>query len=119
MAEKIKTLSLQIYRRGAQLAENQGIIIADTKFEFGLVGNEIYLIDEILTPDSSRFLAKRLLPTGGSQKSFDKQYIRDYLLSIRWNKKPPAPSLPSQVLKSTQKKYLEALKLLTGKNYEF
>lgn len=119
MAEKIKTLSLQIYRRGAQLAENQGIIIADTKFEFGLVGNEICLIDEVLTPDSSRFWPKDSYQPGGSQKSFDKQYIRDYLLSIRWNKKPPAPSLPSQVLKSTQKKYLEALKLLTGKNYEF
>jgi phosphoribosylaminoimidazole-succinocarboxamide synthase len=117
LAKKIKKLSLQIYREGAQLAEKRGIIIADTKFEFGLVENEVRLIDEVLTPDSSRFWPKDSYQPGGSQKSFDKQYIRDYLASIRWDKKPPAPCLPIQVLEDTKKKYLEALKILTGRNH--
>ena len=114
LAEKIKELSLAIYKKGAELADGHGIIIADTKFEFGLVGNDIILIDEVLTPDSSRFWPKDSYRPGGSQKSYDKQYLRDYLISINWNKKPPAPSLPEDVIKNTRKKYLEALKLLTG-----
>ncbi len=114
LAERIKELSLAIYKKGAELADGHGIIIADTKFEFGLVGNDIILIDEVLTPDSSRFWPKDSYRPGGSQKSYDKQYLRDYLISINWNKKPPAPSLPEDVIKNTRKKYLEALKLLTG-----
>jgi len=117
LAENVKNLSLQIYKKGAEYAQKRGIIIADTKFEFGLINNEIILIDEVLTPDSSRFWPKAFYQPGGSQQSFDKQYLRDYLLSINWGKKPPAPSLPDEVVSNTRKKYLEALKMLTGKNH--
>lgn len=114
LAEQARDLSLAIYRRGAELALEKGIIIADTKFEFGLKDGRLILIDEILTPDSSRFWPQdRYLP-GGGQESFDKQYLRDYLTSIQWDKKPPAPSLPSEVIDNTRKKYLEALQRLTG-----
>ncbi len=116
MAERVKALSIDIYKKGAEFAEEKGIIIADTKFEFGMADNELILIDEVLTPDSSRFWPKADYKIGGSQKSFDKQYLRDYLLSINWNKKPPAPSLPEKVIEGTREKYLEALKRLTGKN---
>ncbi len=109
LAEKIRSLSLEIYNKGAEVADKQGIIIADTKFEFGLVGDDVILIDEILTPDSSRFWPKSSYKPGGAQKSFDKQYVRDYLISINWNKEPPAPSLPEDVIENTRKKYLEAL----------
>ncbi|QTA89873.1 phosphoribosylaminoimidazolesuccinocarboxamide synthase [Desulfonema magnum] len=112
LAEKVKSLSLEIYNKGAEVADKQGIIIADTKFEFGLVGDEVILIDEILTPDSSRFWPKASYKPGGAQKSFDKQYVRDYLISINWNKEPPAPSLPEDVVENTRKKYLEALRNL-------
>ncbi|MCU0615107.1 MAG: phosphoribosylaminoimidazolesuccinocarboxamide synthase, partial [Desulfobacterales bacterium] len=105
-----------IYKKGAEFADEQGIIIADTKFEFGMANNELILIDEILTPDSSRFWPKSEYKPGGPQKSFDKQYLRDYLISINWNQKPPAPSLPEKVITDTRDKYLEALKRLTGKN---
>jgi phosphoribosylaminoimidazole-succinocarboxamide synthase len=116
MAERVKALSISIYKKGAELADEKGIIIADTKFEFGIVDNELILIDEVLTPDSSRFWPKSEYKPGGSQKSFDKQYLRDYLLSINWNQKPPAPSLPENVITGTRDKYLEALQRLTGKN---
>lgn len=113
LAEKVRTLSLEIYNKGADLAYNKGIIIADTKFEFGLLDNDLILIDEILTPDSSRFWPRSSYKPGGAQKSFDKQYLRDYLLSINWNKKPPAPSLPQNVINNTRNKYLEAFQQLT------
>lgn len=113
-AEKARDLSLAIYEKGTQFALEKGIIIADTKFEFGLIDNEIILIDEVLTPDSSRFWPLEDYAPGGSQKSFDKQYLRDYLLSIKWDKSPPAPSLPEDVIRNTRRKYLEALRLITG-----
>ena len=116
LAERVKALSISIYKKGAELADEKGIIIADTKFEFGMANNELILIDEVLTPDSSRFWPKSEYKPGGSQKSFDKQYLRDYLISINWNQKPPAPSLPEKVITDTRDKYLEALKRLTGKN---
>jgi phosphoribosylaminoimidazole-succinocarboxamide synthase len=116
MAERVKDLSIAIYKKGAEIADEKGIIIADTKFEFGMADNELILIDEILTPDSSRFWPKSDYKPGGSQKSFDKQYLRDYLVSINWDQNPPAPSLPEQVIAGTREKYLEALKRLTGSN---
>lgn len=119
LAEKVRALSLAIYDKGSTLADEKGIIIADTKFEFGLAENDIILIDEILTPDSSRFWPKETYAPGGPQKSFDKQYLRDYLLSIDWDKKPPAPSLPEEVIKNTRQKYLDALDQLTGNRYAF
>jgi phosphoribosylaminoimidazole-succinocarboxamide synthase len=117
LAERVKALSLAIYRKGVELADSKGIIIADTKFEFGLLGDELVLIDEVLTPDSSRFWPKATYKPGGSQESFDKQFVRDYLLSIQWNQKPPAPRLPDHVIEGTRKKYLEALQLLAGPSY--
>jgi phosphoribosylaminoimidazole-succinocarboxamide synthase len=117
LAERVRALSLAIYRKGVEIAAGKGIIIADTKFEFGLLGDELVLIDEVLTPDSSRFWPKASYKPGGSQESFDKQYVRDYLLSIQWNQKPPAPRLPEQVIEGTRKKYLEALQLIAGPGY--
>ncbi|MDX2441630.1 MAG: phosphoribosylaminoimidazolesuccinocarboxamide synthase [Desulfobacterales bacterium] len=119
IAEKVKSLSYEIYKKGAEIAKEKGIIIADTKFEFGLIEDEIILIDEVLTPDSSRFWPKETYRPGGSQESFDKQYLRDYLLSINWDQKPPAPPLPEEVIKNTRNKYIEALNKLTGRNNEF
>jgi phosphoribosylaminoimidazole-succinocarboxamide synthase len=117
LAEKVRKISLEIYNKGANLAHKKGIIIADTKFEFGLLNNDLILIDEILTPDSSRFWPQPSYQPGGPQKSFDKQYLRDYLLSINWNKKPPAPSLPEYVITNTRDKYLEAYHQLTNATY--
>lgn len=117
LAEKVRSLSLAIYSRGAALALEKGIIIADTKFEFGLVGDEIILIDEVLTPDSSRFWPQQGYKPGGAQPSFDKQYLRDYLKAIKWNQKPPAPDLPPAVIENTRLKYIEAMRLLTGQQY--
>jgi len=114
LAERVKELSIEIYIKGSKLAAQKGIIIADTKFEFGIVENEIIIIDEVLTPDSSRFWPKDSYKPGGPQLSFDKQYLRDYLISIKWNRKPPAPSLPKEVIDNTRSKYMEALKRLTG-----
>jgi phosphoribosylaminoimidazole-succinocarboxamide synthase len=114
---RIKDLGLAIYKKGTELAAEKGIIIADTKFEFGLMGDKIILIDEVLTPDSSRFWPKQTYRPGGAQKSYDKQYVRDHLLSIQWNKQPPGPRLPENVIKNTRKKYLEALIQLTGDDY--
>ncbi|MGB5156207.1 MAG: phosphoribosylaminoimidazolesuccinocarboxamide synthase [Desulfobacterales bacterium] len=113
-ADKIRYLSIEIYKKGAEFAAQKGIMIADTKFEFGLIDNEIIIIDEILTPDSSRFWPEDSYKPGGPQSSFDKQYLRDYLSSIKWDKNPPAPSLPKEIIKNTRSKYMEALKLLTG-----
>jgi phosphoribosylaminoimidazole-succinocarboxamide synthase len=111
----IRSLSLALYREGAAYAATKGIIIADTKFEFGLdENNTIIWIDEALTPDSSRFWPMEKYAPGGAQPSFDKQFVRDYLLSIKWNKKPPAPALPPEIVATTGKKYEEALTLLTG-----
>lgn len=113
-AEKVRDLSLAIYEKGTQLALEKGIIIADTKFEFGFLDGQIILIDEVLTPDSSRFWPLDTYTPGGPQKSFDKQYLRDYLLSINWDKNPPAPHLPEDVIQNTRRKYLEAMRLITG-----
>ena len=118
-AEKVRDLSLEIYRQGTALAEQKGIIIADTKFEFGYYEDELILIDEVLTPDSSRFWPKDTYSPGGAQKSYDKQYLRDYLISIKWNKQPPAPRLPREVVDNTRRKYMEALSQLTGAAHAF
>jgi phosphoribosylaminoimidazole-succinocarboxamide synthase len=114
LAGLAKNYSLEIYAKGCAIAEKKEIIIADTKFEFGLIDDKLILIDEVLTPDSSRFWPKAAYAPGKPQKSFDKQYLRDYLTSIRWNKQPPAPSLPEEVIRNTRQKYQEALDLLTG-----
>jgi phosphoribosylaminoimidazole-succinocarboxamide synthase len=121
--EKVRDLTLRLYSRGAAHAEPQGIIVADTKFEFGRVldgpqKDEIILIDEVLTPDSSRFWPRDLYQAGGPQPSFDKQFVRDYLETIRWNKQPPVPSLPDDVIARTREKYLQAFRLLTGLELE-
>ena len=116
VAEQLRTLTLRIYERAAEYAQTRGIIIADTKFEFGFVNDELVLGDEVLTPDSSRFWPRASYRPGGPQPSFDKQYVRDYLESIRWNKQPPAPELPPEVARKTSEKYREAYRLLTGKN---
>jgi len=114
LAVRLRNISMAIYERAVEFAEPRGIIIADTKFEFGLIDGELALIDEILTPDSSRFWPKDTYRPGGPQKSFDKQYVRDYLLSLDWNQRPPAPELPPEVVGNTRKKYEEALRRLTG-----
>jgi phosphoribosylaminoimidazole-succinocarboxamide synthase len=118
LAATLARLSLQVYSMGAAHAETRGIIVADTKFEFGIVrdgGTErILLIDEVLTPDSSRFWPADAYKPGGSQPSFDKQYVRDYLEQIRWNKQPPVPALPDDVIARTREKYVEALRRLAG-----
>jgi phosphoribosylaminoimidazole-succinocarboxamide synthase len=113
---RLKTLTLEIYSRGVAHAESKGIIIADTKFEFGLAGprQEIVLIDEVLTPDSSRFWPREQYEPGHGQPSFDKQFVRDYLEEIKWNKQPPVPSLPDEVIRRTREKYVEAFRLLSG-----
>jgi phosphoribosylaminoimidazole-succinocarboxamide synthase len=117
-AESVRRKSLEIYTFGRNLAREKGIIIADTKFEFGFVDGRIILIDEVLTPDSSRFWPQSEYRPGGPQKSFDKQFLRDYLLSIRWPKRPPPPRLPKEIIEKTRDKYLEALKRLTGRALE-
>lgn len=114
MVYELKEKSLQVYNKAAEYARSKGIIIADTKFEFGKVGDEIILIDEVLTPDSSRFWPADQYEPGKAQPSFDKQYVRDYLLSINWNKEPPVPELPEEVVKNTSDKYLEAYVRLVG-----
>jgi phosphoribosylaminoimidazole-succinocarboxamide synthase len=117
VAGRVRDLTLALYKKGAALAEGKGIIIADTKFEFGFVGDELILIDEVLTPDSSRFWPKATYAPGGPQQSYDKQYLRDYLLSTRWGKTPPPPRLPEEVVRNTRQKYLEALKQLSGSTH--
>ncbi len=115
LTERLAQLSLQIYTEAAAYAETRGIIICDTKFEFGLRGGELIWIDEALTPDSSRFWPQDKYAPGQSQPSFDKQYVRDYLETLDWDKTPPAPPLPDEVVANTSAKYLEAYRLLTGK----
>lgn len=114
-AQQLRDYSLKIYQEAADYASSRGIIVADTKFEFGVHRDRILLIDEVLTPDSSRFWPSADFAPGRAQKSFDKQYVRDYLEEIHWNKQPPAPSLPDWVVEATRKKYLEAYELLTGR----
>jgi phosphoribosylaminoimidazole-succinocarboxamide synthase len=114
IATKVRDLSLEIYQKGVHVAAEKGIIIADTKFEFGMLDGEILLIDEVLTPDSSRFWPQSDYSPGGAQPSFDKQFVRDYLISIHFNKQPPGPQLPETVIRQTREKYVEVLKLLTG-----
>lgn len=114
LAGKLSEISRALYVKAAELAFKKGIIIADTKFEFGTSGGELVLIDEVLTPDSSRFWPVDSYTPGKPQPSFDKQFVRDYLESVSWNKKPPAPRLPAQIIEKTVQKYREALKQLTG-----
>jgi phosphoribosylaminoimidazole-succinocarboxamide synthase len=114
LAEKLRDTSLAIYERAAEFASARGIIIADTKFEFGLIGDELIWIDEALTPDSSRFWPGNQYMPGTPQPSFDKQYVRDYLEKIGWNKQPPAPELPADVVAATRDKYREAYQRVTG-----
>jgi len=117
-AEKVRQISLQIYEMGCKLAAERGIIVADTKFEFGIHDGRLILIDEVLTPDSSRFWPMDEYEPGGPQKSFDKQFLRDYLIEIRWSRQPPPPKLPPGVIRKTREKYLEALVRLTGHSLE-
>ena len=114
IAEQARSASLKIYNTARDYARKRGIIIADTKFEFGQLGDELILIDEVLTPDSSRFWPADQYQPGKSQPSFDKQFVRDYLETLDWNKTPPAPALPGEVVARTQAKYLEAYQRLTG-----
>lgn len=116
-AAEIEEASLRIYERASQKAEANGIIIADTKFEFGFHKKELMLIDECLTPDSSRFWPKKTYQIGQDQLSYDKQHVRDYLVSIGWNRQPPAPKLPEHIIFETSKKYIEAYERLTGRKF--
>ena len=119
LAGQVRSVSLRIYREASALAESHGILIADTKFEFGLdETGKLILIDEALTPDSSRFWPKDGYAPGGAQKSFDKQFVRDYLISLKWDQKPPAPSLPEDVILRTSAKYVEVFERLTGRKLE-
>jgi phosphoribosylaminoimidazole-succinocarboxamide synthase len=118
LAEKVRAISLEIYARAAAYAEPRGIILADTKFEFGLLNNELIWIDEALTPDSSRFWPAGLYSPGGPQASFDKQFVRDYLERMQWPKTPPGPELPPEVVEATRAKYREAYRILVGRELE-
>ena len=119
LLQRLKTLTLDLYAHGVAHAESKGIILADTKFEFGLTdAGELLLIDEVMTPDSSRYWPKDTYNPGGPQPSFDKQYVRDWLESIQWNKQPPVPSLPDDVIRNTRAKYLDAYRRLTGSELE-
>ena len=117
-AKQLRDLSIAIYTKAADYARTKGIIIADTKFEFGKTAAGTTLADEVLTPDSSRFWPAELYSPGMSQQSFDKQYVRDYLEEIRWNKQPPAPALPAEVARKTSEKYVEAYRKLTGRDLD-
>lgn len=115
-AGELRRLTFAIYEKASAHAASKGLILADTKFEFGLVGDQIVLADEVLTPDSSRYWPAASYSPGGAQPSFDKQFVRDYLESIHWNKQAPAPSLPNEVIEKTREKYLEAFRLITGES---
>ncbi|HEY5038983.1 MAG TPA: phosphoribosylaminoimidazolesuccinocarboxamide synthase [bacterium] len=118
LSQKVKDVSLSIYKRGRDLADSKGIIIADTKFEFGLLDGNLILIDEVMTPDSSRFWPKNEYKEGVSQKSFDKQFVRDYLETLKdWDKTPPGPPLPEEIVRKTREKYVEAYERITGKKF--
>jgi len=114
LAERLRETTLAIYNRACRIAEAKGIIIADTKLEFGMRGGELILIDELLTPDSSRFWPASEYKPGGPQQSFDKQFLRDYLLTLAWDKNPPPPPLPKEIVEKTRQRYEEALRRLTG-----
>ncbi len=118
LAEQLRDLTLKVYKKAADYAKTRGIIIADTKFEFGRTARGITLADEVLTPDSSRFWPADKYEPGRAQDSYDKQYVRDYLEQIRWNKQPPAPALPPEVARKTSEKYLEAYQQLTGRRLD-
>jgi len=118
-ADKIKELSLLMYNKGSEYAKKKGIIIADTKFEFGKINDEIIIIDEVLTPDSSRFWPADRYELGKSQPSFDKQFVRDYLTNTGWDKNSNPPKLPVHIIKETRKKYIESYELITGKEFNF
>jgi phosphoribosylaminoimidazole-succinocarboxamide synthase len=113
--QRLKELTLSLYSRGVEYALTRGIIICDTKFEFGVINGEITIVDEMLTPDSSRFWPADRYSPGKPQPSFDKQFVRDYLERVKWNKQPPAPELPEDIVKATSAKYVEALRLVTGR----
>jgi phosphoribosylaminoimidazole-succinocarboxamide synthase len=113
----LRDRSLAVYRDAAAYARGRGIIIADTKFEWGFTGNDVMLIDEVLTPDSSRFWPADQYSPGQDQPSYDKQYVRNYLETLSWNKTPPGPQLPEEVVINTSKKYLEAYELITGQKF--
>jgi phosphoribosylaminoimidazole-succinocarboxamide synthase len=117
-ANRLRQASIALYTKASDYARAKGIIIADTKFEFGFLGNELIVIDEVLTPDSSRFWPASEYKPGAGQPSFDKQFVRDYLESINWNKTPPAPDLPDDIVEKTADKYLEAFKRITGYDYK-
>jgi len=114
-SEQLRDLTLKIYQKASDYARGRGIILADTKFEFGRTAKGITLADEVLTPDSSRFWPADKYQPGNAQESYDKQFVRDYLEQIRWNKQPPAPALPQDVARKTSEKYLEAYQQLTGR----
>ena len=114
LATKLKDISIALYNKASKYAESKGIIIADTKFEFGIIGDDVILIDEVLTPDSSRFWPKDAYEPGKSQPSFDKQFVRDYLETLDWDKTSPGPELPEEIVSKTAEKYLQALKMLAG-----
>jgi phosphoribosylaminoimidazole-succinocarboxamide synthase len=114
LANRLRDLTLAIYQRASEYASARGLILADTKFEFGFIGDKLVLADEVLTPDSSRYWPADRYAPGGPQRSFDKQYVRDYLETLDWNKQPPAPALPDEVVHKTSEKYQEAYYLLTG-----
>ena len=118
LSEQLREVSVRIYRAAAEYAAQRGILIADTKFEFGRTAAGLVLADEVLTPDSSRFWPADTYEPGRSQDSFDKQYVRDYLEQIRWNKQPPAPALPEDVARRTSEKYVEAFRRITGRELE-
>jgi phosphoribosylaminoimidazole-succinocarboxamide synthase len=118
LAEKVRAVSIEIYNRAAKYAEPRGIILADTKFEFGLLHDELIWIDEALTPDSSRFWPAAYYSPGGPQASFDKQFVRDYLERMQWPKTPPGPELPSEVVEATRAKYREAYRILVGRELD-
>lgn len=114
LATRLRDKTLSIYKRAAEYALEQGLILADTKFEFGFIGEDLVLADEVLTPDSSRYWPAESYSPGGPQQSFDKQFVRDYLETLNWNKQPPAPALPAEIVEKTKQKYLEAYERLTG-----
>jgi len=114
IATKLRDLSIKVYGKGCEIAERKGIIIADTKFEFGMLGDEIIIIDEVLTPDSSRFWSKKLYRDGGAQDSYDKQIVRDYLNTLDWDKTYPGPELPEAIAGKARARYIEILEILTG-----
>ena len=118
LSTKLRDLSVRIYEKGCEIAERKGIIIADTKFEFGMVDDEIIIVDEIMTPDSSRFWSKKLYKAGGAQDSYDKQIVRDYLNTLDWDKTYPGPELPEVVAGKARARYIEILEILTGQGLE-